>query len=159
MCVAVQPNTDETCLPRQEKQHDHHEHHRKALSPVNPLPWENCYHSSFENLLVRILSLSKDTGDYELPHGERIRHEGINGKDFYNLVVRQKKQWGKIHANEPMSTRTPSPGPPLQAPRVTLWEVMDEAVMSVRATPLKYHYVEYLPQLPDPAKLMEHQKN
>jgi len=162
MCIAVQPNTDETCLPRQEKQHDHYDHHKHHRTPLRldqPLPWKNCYHSSFENLLVRIPSLSKDTGRYKLSPDERKRHGNIIGKDFHNLVVRQNKLLAKIHANESVPTRAPSPAPP-PGPRITLWEVMGEPIMSVHATPLKSHYaVKYVPQPPDPAELMAHQKD
>lgn len=62
MCTPVLPNT-------------HHPTSRRALCPVRPLPWANCYHASFETVTVRVPTQFADAREATtLPFEEMGEH-------------------------------------------------------------------------------------
>ena len=164
LCIAVLPNTDEKCSNKDEPQERQGLHYRprqprKPLRPAMPLPsfWGSCYHSLFESLLVRIPEIPEGIGNYELPRDERIRHGATNGHDVVSLARRQNNWLVRKRKNEPgnIVATTPSQAPLRQAPRVTLFEVMDEVVMTVRVVSYE---LDFLPKVPDPEEFMLQQR-
>ena len=160
MCIAVRPNTDDSCLGKQKGPEKPQEHHkprkpRDPLDPMEHLPWGNCYHSAFDNLLVRIPELPEGTGRYVLPVGERRRHSKKIGADFVNLAARQSNIVTVKRSNEPVQIASTSQAPLQHPPRVSLWAVMGEAVMSIG--PVSYE-LDSVSEVTDPEEFMQQQR-
>lgn len=77
MCVAVLPNT--TGYPSD----------RPPLQPTTPLPWPDCYHSSFDNTIVRVATRRAPlTEAVQLPSEEmrrQIYYQVIDQARVHNL--------------------------------------------------------------------------
>jgi len=69
MCIPVLPATD-------------HPSSREALRPSRPLPWSNCYHSSFDSTVIRVPTVYADADKaIKAPHIEIARHDQIVAED------------------------------------------------------------------------------
>ena len=73
MCIAVLPNT---ATPQE----------RPPLQPTVPLPWPDCYHSSFDKVIVRVVNRrAHTTGAVELP-SEEMKHQ------IYSQILDQRRR-------------------------------------------------------------------
>lgn len=70
MCTPVWPTTK-------------HPSSRPPLRPDKPLPWSNCYHSSFDTIIVRVpTSYENAEMAVTLPISEMVRHNGLVSHDI-----------------------------------------------------------------------------
>jgi len=94
MCIPVLPTTD-------------HPSSREPLRPSKPLPWSNCYHSSFDSTVIRVPTVYADADKaIQVPHIEIARHDQIVAEDKRRAALtRQSHQAAPLPADVPQSGR------------------------------------------------------
>ncbi|KAF7985802.1 hypothetical protein HWV62_445 [Athelia sp. TMB] len=103
MCVPVWPTIN-------------HPLSRAPLRTVNdkPLPWTNCYHSSFTSIIVRVpTAYASDEGAFRLSPGEIARHSTIRDEDqtrAYDLCMARNPISSAAEASEDPSQPKPQDG-------------------------------------------------